>query len=382
MNKNPNYTIRFKPSQDRPPEQPVRQEKQKLPKVTLNTAPVSLLPPQPEEEIPLLEEPAFEAVSARRAIGRWGTKRKRWTGSPPRLPKNMIHASIVVGGAIAVGLLFGYVALRIFSTNDAEHLPGSGKPNMASAVQENKQSSISGNKTEVTKPQAGTLPQQATPSPARTKQVTVSFPALPLHMVQGGVFTTKAGAEEIKGTIEQKGWPVYLSEEDGKYVLFLGSAVSRDDALAISVVYKEGKQDVYIKEKSLPGGTFTLNGPDTMDEAAAAEAAKYGQTETDLYGELSMLSATGLKAGKLEAGQQAQMEKLHRSLLQQMRSLGLLLTDGQKRLLQKEVNELTTAVTALQQFAKQPEQAYLWQAEESMLRFGFTHRELQQLLSR
>lgn len=68
------------------------------------------------------------------------------------------------------------------------------------------------------------------------------------YVIQGGVFTSEAGAQETSTSLASNGVPSQSVEMDGKHFLFLGVADSIEAAKALGAQYKEnGIEEVFAK---------------------------------------------------------------------------------------------------------------------------------------
>ncbi|AMA72120.1 MULTISPECIES: hypothetical protein [Aneurinibacillus] len=390
MKKRPDYTIRIRPREELSRSE-VKASAASRPKIKLNCSPVSVIPAKAEEQNEPLSPPVAAAVTESmmnhkeieevESIGfrapitpLFGHKKRSGRSFKP--PRNFFQLSAVVGGAVSVGLLFGYVILHTFTTGSTPTVEDMTKPSVA-LTQKGENGAAGRTSTEIGT-QASVQGQSAVP---KRKSLTLTLPVMSLYMVQGGVFSTRAGAEQEAAALREKGWPVHMVEEAGKQMLFLGVSALRDDALALAQVYRADKQEVYIKEKSLPAGTITVAVPEELTSSTMEEIKRFGQTQADLFQNVSLLTGEGFKTGKIEQAAIQKMMAKHRELLQQGRSLTTVLAEQQKTLLQSALNEMTTAVTTLQQFSSQPNRTYLWQAEEKILRFIAFYKQWQEAMA-
>ncbi|MED0672534.1 hypothetical protein P4S95_20400 [Aneurinibacillus aneurinilyticus] len=408
----PAYKIRIRPETEQSQSGARAPAAPHKPKIKLNQSPVAVIRPESEPVIgsgteepesrftenitllPMMERPdinieEIETIDFRSSRPSPFMK-KKWTGHTFKPPKNIFRFAAVAGGAVAVGLLLGYVVLQTFTmepSNPEEKVPvileqAKQNPQGKAGVQEIGQ--LAQDKT------AGQAANAASSEQAKanelvdkpkTKPVMVTLPAVPLYLIQGGVFSTKAGAEQERTVFQQKGWPTHMEEEAGKHALFLGVSASRDDALSLAEAYRASKQEVYIKEKSLPAGTVTLNVPLGMSADATEEIKRLGQAQANLFQIVSQSIGDGFKGGKISQDTLDKVLARHQEALKQGRRVTEVLDEQQKTFLQSALNEMTTAVTTLQQFAGQPNRTYLWQAEENMLRFISSYKKWQQVMT-
>lgn len=283
-------------------------------------------------------------------------KENRWTDIPsfdpdeikkllgshtPHKSRKIIKTLIVIGGGVAVGLVFGYVLLHTFVNPSPE-----GKP-------------------------AGGVAQQANGSPTNNfgKETNVQLPAFTFYFVQGGVFSSQESANKTASEFKNKQFPAEVVQEDGKFVVYAGVAASRDDALAIAQLYRSQKQDVLIKEKQIAPRTITLKIPQSVHSDTIGLAGKLGSTSTEMIQVLTTLASEGLKSGKSGSLTDSKLTSIHQTYLQEGAAFAGLLQGAGRDNLQKSLNEMTGAVNAARQYLKSPDRAYLMQLQGCLIRY-------------
>jgi stage II sporulation protein B len=138
--------------------------------------------------------------------------------------------------AVLIGTTIGFFMLKLVITDSAEN------PSVLPTVVEEEKG---GEKVET------------------GKSVSAALPELHTYMIQGGVFSSKEGAQETLKQVEAKGIPAQVIEMDGKQFLFFGVADSIETAKAIGTQYKgTGVEDAFaksllIKEKKVSELTET-----------------------------------------------------------------------------------------------------------------------------
>jgi stage II sporulation protein B len=136
--------------------------------------------------------------------------------------------------AILIGTTIGVVMLKLMITGPTE-------------------------KTVVTEPTVAIEKPVTTDSkPTAGKGTSAVIDQLTAYVIQGGVFSSDAGAKEISANLASKGVPSQLVDMDGKYYLFLGVAESIETAKSLGTQYKEnGIEDVFSKPLLLDEKKFT-----------------------------------------------------------------------------------------------------------------------------
>ncbi|MBT2697899.1 SPOR domain-containing protein [Bacillus sp. ISL-40] len=115
-------------------------------------------------------------------------------------------------------------------------------------------------KTVVTEPTVVTEKPASTTETKTTegKNSSAAISQVTAYVIQGGVFSSEAGAKETSSSLDSKGIPSQTVEMDGKYFLFLGVADSIEAAKALGGQYKEnGIEDVFAKPLLLDEKKFT-----------------------------------------------------------------------------------------------------------------------------
>ncbi|WP_027414888.1 SPOR domain-containing protein [Aneurinibacillus terranovensis] len=404
MKKTLAYTIRSKPSDTPaaklkhptvgPAVRPAVPKKQgKTPKIKLNTSPVPVLPILTEDlqERPFFHEksPFYKETSSYYedkqddsgdAISGDGLSEAPFEENLHIEPVRTSHSfrrkgpgphtfrhSFVVGGAILIGLLFGYVVMHTFAQNPQ---PPAVKSMDASA------GSVQPSAAEKPPDSARSAPAQPNGQPSSGQTgatMTLTLPAIPVYLIQGGVFATDESAGKMAEQFKQKGWAVSSSQENGKRYLFLGVGSTHDEADALAGQFRSANQDVYIKEKALQAQTVTLQ---VSGDKKIGPLPALGQTEADIIHQLSTCTVSGLTTGKTDPTAIQKIVSAHHQLLQQGQEIQSVLKDSPRQLLQKELNDITSAVTGVTQYGKQPDKAYLWQAQENIMHFLADHQQL------
>ncbi|MEH7375663.1 SPOR domain-containing protein [Neobacillus drentensis] len=115
------------------------------------------------------------------------------------------------------------------------------------------------NKTVVTEPTVVTeKPANTESKTTEGKTSSAAISQVTAYVIQGGVFSSEAGAKETSSSLDSKGIPSQTVEMDGKYYLFLGVADSIEAAKALGGQYKEnGIEEVFAKPLLLDEKKFT-----------------------------------------------------------------------------------------------------------------------------
>ncbi|WP_157843030.1 SPOR domain-containing protein [Bacillus sp. FJAT-44742] len=132
-----------------------------------------------------------------------------------------LKISMIIGGAMVMGLLFGFIVLHLLTGS-----PGGEASTSSSA-----------------------LPASAEQSSA----VAASYNnELNLNIVQAGAFSTLEKGEEMKAGLEQKGFPTLLTDDGDLYYLLVGMMPSRENASVMQSYYNEQGSEVFLKTRNIP----------------------------------------------------------------------------------------------------------------------------------
>jgi hypothetical protein len=377
MKKSLAYNIRSKSEQspippltDRPTPPPVRK-----PKIKLNTTPVATIrditspkrvqlqpyteshtQPQPETHIedskperPYLREVKRTETSGVRTIIRHHSRQQR------------LHFSVVAGSAILVGLIFGYVSLHTFTRQADLKTQKAVVPASTAAVPAGKS--------------ANTPPAAASPSkqsPPAVPGITLTVPELHAYFVQCGVFSGPQSAEATATTIKKQGWKSAVSPEDGKYYVYAAAAATGQEAQGIANILQAAGQDVYIKERTFPAVSITIQG---KDAAASKKWLSIGQAEFQQFQRVSTVTFQGLTKGKADPSAIQEAATAQQALTQQGKEI-LSASPQAGQQVVKEVSDLTAAAQALNQFGKKPDKSILFRTQASLLSFLANRQQL------
>ncbi|MDF2680041.1 MAG: hypothetical protein K0R47_1231, partial [Brevibacillus sp.] len=194
------------------------------------------------------------------------------------LPKGPIMRTLVsTGGAIAIGLLFGFLVLTVFSEKElsqsyrnvlgdtVQTLTAQGSSDLPAS----KQSAIAG-------PVLPGVDRPVADSPVTTSgtqtTVKVQLPEVKMFVAQAGVFQPDASAQAATEPLDKLSIPHLLYKDNAKQYMFAAAAPTRDAILGFAANLKNKGVDVYVKEFSFPAYQGTV----------AVTAAASSGTQPDL----------------------------------------------------------------------------------------------------
>lgn len=311
-----------------------------------------------------------------------------------------IFASAV--GAIATGAVFGFLVLSMFGgeggpvkvAGDWLKLPGAAQSQEAAGdappAGEGGLAGGSGGIPQATAPGAAGTPaagaaaggglaaageQPAVPvqGGAAVAVARVDLPAATYSFLQGGVFSGKQGADAAIVDMKQKGLAGAAETADKVYV-YAGLALTRDDALALSSKLQAKNQEVYIKPYTIPGATgVKWNGP------AGASPQDYFVQGASLVQMLGGLTTIHLQESGHAAPEDSTLQSIkaaHQAWSQAAIKAGEGFEPQAKAVVDRMNAAMNTAVLSIDEYKKNPSEAYLWQAQGALMNYLVAEKEL------
>lgn len=262
-----------------------------------------------------------------------------------RRPSYWWKLALSIAGALGIGILLGYAALSFIGGGSLTGSPHT--PRVNSAVQGGKDTSA-------------VLPQDISKT-AGVTPISVQVPAQTYYLLQYGVFSTPAGAEQARQELLAAGLAAGVDPAYGNRV-YAGMSPDREQAKLLSSGLKNQGIELYVKEISLP---------------AAAEAVYTGQAVTvnnyfaasgNLLGKLSRLSAAEL-SGQEEAADSTEVSTLHMQWAEAFKALEPGLPAEAQKLCAGLEKSMSQGISALNEYNKNQAQGLLWEVQEAMMSF-------------
>ncbi|MYL53357.1 hypothetical protein GLW08_08400 [Pontibacillus yanchengensis] len=152
-----------------------------------------------------------------------------------QFPGSWKHLVMAGMSAVFVGIILGFVMLRLFSGLEAQQSPGSEASPASTSVQSNNQTT-----------------NNSKPASSGQKQM-YSFPTMKAFVVQAGIFSTKNKATTWQSDLSTKGITSYIWERDKQFYLFAGVAPSKEEGEKIATYLKAQGFDTFVKDWSVTG---------------------------------------------------------------------------------------------------------------------------------
>ena len=193
--------------------------------------------------------------------------------------------------------------------------------------------------------------------PKKTNKITAKTTAAAnkqqtIFVIQGGVFASKAGAEETSQQLASIDIPSQSIDLDGKFYLFLGLADSIENAKSLGAHYKaNGVADVFAKPLLLDAKNIT---------GLTKTEKNFFESVPSIYQTLSLATSSALLTNEIppeSAGKLADVEK-------QLKA-----ADMNNEKIKKINQELTAAYEKVKQYEAAKEEKNLTDAQQHLLNF-------------
>ncbi|UUZ84398.1 hypothetical protein LJK88_12305 [Paenibacillus sp. P26] len=294
-----------------------------------------------------------------------------------------------VAGAVVTGVAFGFLVLSMFKGGDD---PNKVKPVDASVVQQQGQKkpdagTASGSAQGKDAGAAGSAAASASAKPgdkadagtpvsaavANMATAAVSLQSKSYTFLQGGVFSTPQTAETQQADFRKQGFAA-VSDSGDKIPVYIGMAVSREEAQTLSQQYKQKKIDVVLKNFEVPGASkIRWNGKGTD---IFAGYMTQGEKLVQLISAQTVLHLNETKPGALDDKALQTIKTTHQAWASSASAVSDGLGEAGKASLPKMNSALNTAVASLEDYKKNPSSASLWQAQTALMQYLVAEKEL------
>ncbi|QSF44085.1 SPOR domain-containing protein [Paenibacillus tianjinensis] len=278
-----------------------------------------------------------------------------------RRPTQWWKFALPVAGALGIGVLLGYAALNFISgVNDG----GSGPAGANTAAVQSQANTSSG------QPVTGDTGLPDIPAPGR---IPVAIAEQSYYLLQYGVFSTPAGAQQAQQELLAAGLAAGFDPEGGNRV-YAGMSPDREQAKLLSSGLKNQGIELYVREVTLPAA-------DQAAFAGASEAVNsYFAASGKLVNELSSVSAS-LLSGAGGNVNSAAVSDLHMQWNEAVKRLEPGLSAEGKSLCAGLEKSVSQGIAALNEYNKNQAQGLLWEVQDSMMSFLAGQKSLLSLLS-
>ncbi|MGG4439130.1 hypothetical protein [Brevibacillus fortis] len=316
------------------------------------------------------------------------TEEKEYRNSPgSRLaalwPKGSFwRTTLTTGGAIAIGLLFGFLVLTVFSQKEFSESYGNVLSDTvqtltspgAGTEQANVKNGVAG--PTLADESQQTQGAQANGSAVGLKEVALQLPAINMYVAQAGVFQPDASPQTAVEPLEKAGIPHLLYKDASKQYMFAAAAPTRDAVLGFAASLKNKGMDIYVKEFSFPAFEGSVPVGKAANASADPNVNAFFTHGVKLIQTLSAQSGLIITTGQLSptAKETAELKEIHRQFLEESRRIEG--KEAWKPLLDGMVNGVNQALAARDKMAEasagkkvESAESYAWQVQAGILAF-------------
>ncbi|WP_246005834.1 hypothetical protein [Brevibacillus gelatini] len=298
-------------------------------------------------------------------------------------PKTPIwRTALTTGGAVAIGLLFGFLVLSVFTQKEFSQSYGSVLSDTVQTLtaQEAKngqtggQETVAGKGTSATG--AGAEAAAGNAFSGEQHNVSLQVPQISMFVAQTGVFQPDASPESAAEPLAKAGIPHLFYKDGGKQYMFAAAAPTRDAVLGFAASLKNKGMDVYVKEFAFPAfqGAVPVSKPAAATEGPNVQ--EFFDNGVKLARALSAQSGLIITSGQLSSSMQetADLKEWHRQLLEESRLIQV--QEAWKPLFEGMVNGINQAMAARDKMAEasagkkgDSAESYAWQVQAGVLRY-------------
>lgn len=236
-------------------------------------------------------------------------------------------------GAIALGILFGFIILKMVSPSDY-------------IAQDREAEQVS-----------------ATTGEKKSKQTSLDVEVAPVSfgLIQAGVFTNSEAAEEMVKKIEKKDIPANIIAMEGKSYVFIGAANNLTKAKALGASLQAEGLNIYAKEFTSSAKNIT---------ATSQEEKEYLEKASSLFQQTTELITIAYLEGKVDEKEVGALQQQ----IKQIEASGKIKNASLEKMQEKQLE----SYEALQLFSKNNDKQALVKAQNALLSFIKHYIELKE----
>ncbi|TKI56441.1 hypothetical protein E8L90_13735 [Brevibacillus antibioticus] len=292
------------------------------------------------------------------------------------------RTTVTTGGAVAIGLLFGFLVLTVFSQKEFSESYG----NVLSETVQTLTTPGAGTQHTAGKngvagpalPNAG-QPTQEMPKNGNVmgqKVIALQLPAVNMYVAQAGVFQPDTSPQTAVEPLESAGVPHLLYKDASKQYMFAAAAPTRDAVLGFATNLKNKGMDIYVKEFSFPAFEGSVPVGKAANASGEPNLNAFFTHGVKLVQTLSAQSGLIITTGQLSPTEKetAQIKEIHRQFLEESRKIEA--KEAWKPLLDGMVNGVNQALAARDKMAEasvgkkvESAESYAWQVQAGVLAF-------------
>jgi stage II sporulation protein B len=271
-----------------------------------------------------------------------------------------------VVGAIATGVLFGSFVLNLFTGESSEKGVGDLlRSNQPGPVTDASQGAPAG--VAVSNP-------DALEEAVEAETASIHLPERRMFLLQNGMFETLEAARTLANEMKGKGLAATI-EEGERFFVYAGVTSNRDAALRAGVQLQAAGVEVYVKPYDLPPVQKVRWSSDETSEALSAYVAK-GSGMVQMLGDLTLVHLEGGNAVAPEAETLAKVKSEHLGLTEMTAQATAGLPVEAQPMLKRMDDAVRNAVIAIEEYAANPNHAYLWSAQSALMDYIIAEKQL------
>lgn len=290
----------------------------------------------------------------------------------------VLQTVLTTGGAIAIGLLFGFLVLTVFTK---EEFPESYRTVLEDTVQTLTAASSATDNQKLAGPvlpgEAGSVggsTMAPSPSVGNASEIPLQLPQINMFVAQAGVFQKDAAPDTVAQPLDKMGIPHLVYKDSAKQYMFAAAAPTRDAVLGFATSLKNKGMDVYVKEFAFPAFQGTL--PVAQTSGAAPDVSGFFSKGVKLIQTLSSHSGLIITTGQLSSSPQetATLKEQHRQFLESSRLVQV--PEAMKPQYTAMVNGIDQAMAAREKMAEasagkkiESAESYAWQVQAGVLEY-------------
>ncbi|WP_419878872.1 hypothetical protein [Brevibacillus centrosporus] len=297
-----------------------------------------------------------------------------WTKRP------IFRTVLTTGGGIAIGLLFGFLVLTVFSEKELSQSYRNVLSDTVQTLTANPAAGSPEGQLPIAGPVLPGMDRPMTDAPAAPASgvptdVKVQLPDLKMFVAQAGVFSPDASAQAAVEPLDKLGVPHLLYKDTANQYMFAAAAPTRDAVLGFATNLKSKGVDVYVKEFSFPTYQGTV-GVASANSSAAPDLNVFFANGTKLAQTLSAHSGQVITNAQpvLSTEEAAAMKEQHRQFLEESRLVSA--QAGTTPYFSEMVNGINQAMDARDKMAEanagkkaQSAESYAWQVQAGVLKY-------------
>lgn len=270
-----------------------------------------------------------------------------------------------VTGAVVTGVAFGFLVLSMFSGDVSDY--GKVQPvGGTTAPQQQDNAAVQDSNSGAAKAPNAAVNEAVA-------DLAVNLPAKTYSFLQGGVFSSSQSADSAVTDFRRKGLAA-VSDAGEKFPVYVGMALSRDEALELTRTFQQRQLEVMIKPFDIPAAakikwkgnqihlfeSYMSQGNELVQQIASQTVVQLGKEKPEALDPKALQS----------------IKATHQSWAGTASAVSDGLGEAGRASLPKMNSALNTAVVSLEEYNKNPSQALLWEAQSALMQYLVAEKAL------